>query len=65
MVEISKSINDKIMRICEKGFPYEVCGVLIGTKNNNKYIVKDFYDCENLNKADKKKSKKKVRKEIK
>ena len=51
MVEISKSINDKIMRICEKGFPYEVCGVLIGTKNNNKYIIKDFYDCENLNKA--------------
>ena len=34
-----------------KGFPYRVCGVLIGTKNNNKYIIKDFYDCENLNKA--------------
>ena len=50
VVKIKRQINDKLIEICEKGFPNEVCGVLIGKKNKEIYIIDDYYICENLNK---------------
>ena len=50
VVKIKKQINDKLIEICEKGFPNEVCGVLIGKKNKEIFIIDDYYICENLNK---------------
>ena len=50
MVKIKRQINDKLIEICEKGFPNEVCGVLIGKKNKEIFIIDDYYICENLNK---------------
>jgi proteasome lid subunit RPN8/RPN11 len=50
VVKIKRQINDKLIEICEKGFPNEVCGVLIGKKNKEIFIIDDYYVCENLNK---------------
>jgi len=50
VVKIKRQINDKLIEICEKGFPNEVCGVLIGKKNKEIFIIDDYYICENLNK---------------
>ena len=50
VVKIKRQINDKLIEICEKGFPNEVCGVLIGKKNKEIFIIHDYYICENLNK---------------
>ena len=49
MVKISKTINNKLIGICEKGFPYEVCGILIGNKKNSNYEIENFHECENMN----------------
>ena len=50
VVKIKRQINDKLIEICEKGFPNEVCGVLIGKKNKEIFIIDDYHICENLNK---------------
>ena len=49
VVRISKTINDKLIEICEKGFPNEVCGILIGNKKNARYEVENFHECQNMN----------------
>ena len=49
MVKISKTINNKLIGICEKGFPYAVCGILIGNKKNSNYEIENFHECENMN----------------
>tara|TARA_Y100000768_G_scaffold115821_1_gene85493 strand:- start:454 stop:879 length:426 start_codon:yes stop_codon:yes gene_type:complete len=50
VVKINKSVNDDLIKICEEGFPYEVCGVLIGNKKESNYFIQSSYICENLNK---------------
>ena len=45
-----KRINNKLIEICEEGFPNEVCGVLIGKKDKEIFTINDYYVCENLNK---------------
>jgi len=50
VVKIKRQINYKLIEICEKGFPNEVCGVLIGKKNKEIFMIDDYYICENLNK---------------
>ena len=49
VVRISKTINDKLIEICEKGFPNEVCGILIGSRKNSGYEVENFHKCQNMN----------------
>ena len=49
MVRISKTINEKLIKICEKGFPNEVCGILIGNRKNAGYEVENFHECQNIN----------------
>ncbi len=50
VVKINKSVNDDLIKICEEGFPHEVCGVLIGNKKESNYFIQSSYICENLNK---------------
>ena len=50
VVKIKKRINNKLIEICEEGFPHEVCGVLIGKKDKEIFTINDYYVCENLNK---------------
>tara|TARA_B100000927_G_C16459698_1_gene467337 strand:+ start:1386 stop:1811 length:426 start_codon:yes stop_codon:yes gene_type:complete len=50
VVNINKSVNDDLIKICEEGFPNEVCGVLIGNKKESNYFIQSSYICENLNK---------------
>ena len=60
VVEIPKFLNDKLISICEEGFPNEVCGVLIGKIINqgtnasakiinNNYKISTSMACKNLN----------------
>ena len=49
VVEIPKFLNDKLISICEEGFPNEVCGVLIGKIINNNYKISTSMSCKNLN----------------
>ena len=50
VVKIKKRFNNKLIEICEEGFPNEVCGVLIGKKDKEIFTINDYYVCENLNK---------------
>ncbi len=45
MVKIAKSAYSGIIKHAEAGFPYEVCGVLIGTGGN----ITSYKECRNLN----------------
>ena len=49
MVIIKEEINNQLKRICEVGFPDEVCGVLIGKIEDNNFVFSDFKICENTN----------------
>ena len=52
MVKISTDTNKKLIKICENGFPNEVCGVLVGKitgDNYDRYDILDFAACKNLN----------------
>tara|TARA_Y100000817_G_scaffold154425_2_gene120688 strand:- start:3672 stop:4100 length:429 start_codon:yes stop_codon:yes gene_type:complete len=52
VVKISTDTNKKLIKICENGFPNEVCGVLVGKitgDNYDRYDILDFAACKNLN----------------
>jgi|TARA_B100001142_G_scaffold52881_6_gene50821 proteasome lid subunit RPN8/RPN11 len=49
VVIIKEEINNQLKRICEVGFPDEVCGVLIGKMEDNNFVISDFKICENTN----------------
>ena len=58
MVNIKKEINNRLIQACKDGFPYEVCGYLIGIIKYGKdtsglddlFEISDFMICENINK---------------
>ncbi|MBT3476188.1 M67 family metallopeptidase [bacterium] len=59
MVKISLETNNQLVDISEKGFPYEVCGFLLGEIRygekesdgmDNEFDIKEILVCENINK---------------
>lgn len=44
VVKIKRSVYEGMISHAESGYPYEVCGVMIG----NKELVTDYRECENL-----------------
>ena len=44
MVKIGKEAYDGMIKHCESGYPYEVCGVMIGNENE----VLHYRECRNL-----------------
>ena len=59
VVKISTKTNNELVDISEKGFPYEVCGFLLGELKyggkesdgmDNQFHIKEILVCENINK---------------
>ena len=59
MVKTTTEINNKLIKISQEGFPYEVCGFLLGKLEygenksdgtDTKFDIKEVLVCENINK---------------
>lgn len=58
MVIISNIVNKKLIEVCEHGFPFEVCGYLLGNLSygedpsgiDDVFNISELMICENINK---------------
>ncbi len=49
MVSFKPEAQSQMIFIAEKGYPYEICGLLLG-KTSNARLVTEVFECGNLNK---------------
>jgi proteasome lid subunit RPN8/RPN11 len=49
MISFLSEAKSQMIAIGEKGFPYEICGLLLGKIEETK-IVEEVFECDNLNK---------------
>ena len=49
MIKISKSLAREIFDHTEESYPYECCGLMVGTFEGNDKVVHAFRRCKNLN----------------
>lgn len=48
-MEIKKEVWEEIIRLSEEGYPFEVCGILIGNMDKNSRKITMVHKSENIN----------------
>lgn len=48
-MEIEKEVWEKIIKLSEQGYPFEVCGILVGKIEKDKKRITMVYPTENIN----------------
>lgn len=48
-MKIFQSILDHVIKLCEEGYPFEICGILLGRIDKECKIVTEIHPAKNLN----------------
>lgn len=51
VLHIPRPLFAEMAALCEKGYPEEVCGILLGRTEGNQRRVEEIFPAENLNRA--------------